>query len=342
MERKLTAIVAADVVDYSVFLGENEIATIAALYAMQKDVLSPLTSKYDGRIVRLMGDGSLFAFNSAFDAVQFAVSTQRMMSERKTNSGQLPIELRMGINLCDVILEEHDIHGEGLNIAVRLEELAPPGGICLSHSIYLQTKSVLSGQILPIGERHLKNISEPVQVWRWQPSNSSNAISINTNASRKKRHFHGRQILDPKITTILIDMYMQSICLAISDCFDEILANSENGHIMPVEEIYKKFGNHVAHAHGLLQDISIEFVDNIHEFTPGLWQSPQSMSIFFANIIDNMSYTAGFLAQIREILQSNSDTRGKRKEGTNRVRTFVRNELSPKIKPMIKFAFVEP
>jgi class 3 adenylate cyclase len=344
MERKLTAIVAADVVNYSILIGKNELGTIAALHAMQNEVLAPLSSKYNGRIVRVMGDGSLLAFNSALDAVQFAVDVQGVMAERKTANAEVPIEIRMGVNLCDIILEAHDIHGEGVNVAVRLEELAPPGGICLSQSIYLQTKNVLGGQLLPIGERQLKNISEPVQVWRWQPPGVVSGVGVNAEVVTSKKHYHGRQILDPKVTAIIVDLHMRSTRLAVSDCLDEILATPDGGHSMSLEEIYKRFGHHINHARGFLRSISVEFVDNIHEFTSGLWQTPQSMSEFMTVAFENAdtSYSARFLPQVRNVLGSGLSIHEKRAELSTLVGAFVHDNWAPRIKAMIKFAFVEP
>lgn len=170
MERKLAAIVAADIVNYSALISRNEIGTLTALDRLQDEVIVPAIKQYCGRIVRLMGDGSILAFDSALNAVQFAVDVQRAMSKRKTiDPKNLNIDFRMGANLSDIIHAKDDVHGEGINIAVRLEELAPPGGICLSNTIYSQTKNALNEVLLPIGERQLKNIAEPVLVWRWQP-----------------------------------------------------------------------------------------------------------------------------------------------------------------------------
>lgn len=344
MERKLTAIVAADVVNYSILIGKNELGTIAALHAMQNEVFDPLSSKYNGRIVRVMGDGSLLAFSSAMDAVQFAVNVQNVMAERKTLNTEVPIEIRIGINLCDIILEEQDIHGEGVNVAVRLEELAPPGGICLSQSVYLQIKNILRGQLLPIGERQLKNISEPVQVWRWQPPGIVSGVGVNSEVTTSKKHYHGRQILDPKVTSIIIDLHMRSARLAVSECLDEILAMPDSGRSMSLGEIYKKFGHHINLARKYLRSISVEFVDNIHEFTSGLWQTPQSMSDFMTAAFENAgaSYVVSFLPQVQRILGADLTAHEKRVELSALVAAFIHDDWAPRIKAMVKFAFVEP
>ena len=345
MERKLTAIVAADVVNYSILMGQNELGTIRALETVQREVLSPAASKYKGRIVRLMGDGTLLAFASAVDAVQFAVGVQCVMAERKTAAPQdMSIDFRMGANLCDIIHQANDIHGEGVNVAVRLEELAPPGGICLSHSIYLQTKNLFGAQLLPIGELQLKNIVEPVQVWRWQPPGVADGVGANADASPPRRHYHGRQILDPKVTAILVDLHIRSARLAVSDCFDDILAQPGAGQNMSMEDIYRRLGHQLNYARGLLRAISIEYVDNIHEFASGLWQSPQSMSEFVSNVFDsaNTSYAARLLPQLQRILQSGAAANVKRAEIMELIRTFMSDDMTPRVKNLIKFAFVEP
>ena len=170
MERKLTAIVAADVVNYSILISKNDFGTLSAFTRIQEEVFNPAVTQYMGRVVRLMGDGSLLAFDSALNAVKFAFDVQRRMAERKISAPtDIPIDFRMGVNLGDIVLGCDDIHGEGINVAVRLEEMAPPGGLCLSHSLYLQTRHALADELTPIGERQLKNIPEPVLVWQWEP-----------------------------------------------------------------------------------------------------------------------------------------------------------------------------
>lgn len=345
MERKLSAIVAADVVNYCILMGRNELGTIRALEAVRREVVNPAAAKYKGRIVRYMGDGTLLAFESAVDAVQFAMDVQSLMAERNTTAPQdMIIDFRMGANLCDIIQRADDIHGEGVNVAVRLEELAPPGGICLSQSIYLQTKNIFGAQLFPIGERQLKNIIDPVQVWRWQPPGIADGICINGNFAPSRKHYHGRQILDPKVTAILVDLHMRSARLAISDFLDDILVQPEAGRNMSMEDIYRRLGHRLNHARGLLRSISIEYVDNIQDFASGLWQSPQSMSEFVANVFDssNTSYAARLLPQLQRILQSKQAVNDKRTQIMELIRTFMNEEMGPRVKKLIKFAFVEP
>ncbi len=133
MERRLAAILAADVVGYSRLIRADEEGTIAALKALRADLIDPKVAEHNGRIVKLMGDGMLAEFASVVDAVRAAVEAQRSITEH--NAG-LPeekrIEFRVGINLGDVVIDGDDIQGDGVNVAARLEGFADPGGICVS------------------------------------------------------------------------------------------------------------------------------------------------------------------------------------------------------------------
>jgi class 3 adenylate cyclase len=345
MERKLTAIVATDVVNYSVLMGQDDVRTIQALQTLQQDIITPLATNYRGRIVRIMGDGTLIVFDSALDAVQFAIEVQHIMAEQKIIPPLTePLVLRMGVNLCDIILQGGDILGDGVNVAVRLEELAPAGGICLSQSVYLQTKNILGGQILPIGERQLKNITDPVQVWRWQPPGTADGVAASFSYPKTKNHYHGRQILDPKVTSILIDLHMRSARLAISDCLDSILAKPDNGCSMSLEEIYEHLEKHLNPARGILYAISVECEDHIKELETGQWQSPQPMSEFLASMFSSVNafFTAGLLPKIQTILCSQNGVDAKRAQIMSVVHDFWNDDVTDKIKNMIRFAFVEP
>ncbi|MEJ2123257.1 MAG: adenylate/guanylate cyclase domain-containing protein [Alphaproteobacteria bacterium] len=345
MERKLTAIVAADVVNYSILMGQDDVSTIKALRTLQQDILTPLATSYHGRIVRVMGDGSLIVFDSALAAVQFAIEVQHILAERKTIPPLTdPVVLRMGVNLCDILQQGDEIHGDGVNVAVRLEELAPSGGICLSQSVYLQTKNSLGGQLLPIGERQLKNITDPVQVWRWQPPGVADGVAASSSYPKAKNHFHGRQILDPKVTSILIDLHMRSARLAISDCIDTILAEPDNGRSMSVEEIYELLEKHLSQARGMLHALSVECEDHLKENETGQWQSPQPMSDFVASVFGSINafFTANLLPKFQIILRSEIDVYAKRMQVMEVIRDFRTDDVAAKVKNMIRFAFVEP
>jgi TolB-like protein/class 3 adenylate cyclase/tetratricopeptide (TPR) repeat protein len=167
VERKLAAILAADVVGYSRLMGEDEGGTHARLTAHRKEFIEPLVSEYRGRVVKLTGDGALVEFASAVDAVECAVAIQRGMAERGAlEPDHRRLCFRIGINLGDVILEEGDIYGDGVNVAARLEGLAEPGGICVAGSVYSQVKGKLDVAFVASGLHQVKNIAEPVDTYR--------------------------------------------------------------------------------------------------------------------------------------------------------------------------------
>jgi TolB-like protein/class 3 adenylate cyclase len=166
-ERRLAAILAADVVGYSRLMAEDEVGTHTRLKACLKEVVEPRITEYHGRIVKLTGDGALVEFASAVDAVECAVAIQKGMAGREA---ELPEEqrlcFRIGINIGDIILEEGDIYGDGVNVAARLEALAEPGGICIARNVWNQVKAKLDLVFEPTGEHRVKNIAEPIAVYR--------------------------------------------------------------------------------------------------------------------------------------------------------------------------------
>jgi len=166
MERKLTAILSADVKGYSRLMGEDEEATIHTLTAYRQ-VMTTLIQRYRGRVVDSPGDNLLAEFASVLDAVQCAVEIQQ---ELKLKNADLPaprkMEFRIGINLGDVIVEGERIYGEGVNIAARLEGLAEAGGICISGTVYDQIENKLALGYKYLGKQVVKNIARPVQVYR--------------------------------------------------------------------------------------------------------------------------------------------------------------------------------
>jgi len=168
MERRLTVILAADVVGYSRLIRADEEGTISALKALRADLFYPKLKEHKGRIVKLMGDGILVVFASVVDAVRAAGAVQRAMAERNS---EIPhdkrIEFRIGINLGDVVIEGDDIYGDGVNVAARLEGLAEPGGICVSDKVYEEVRDRLDFIFEDIGEKEVKNIDRPLRVWRW-------------------------------------------------------------------------------------------------------------------------------------------------------------------------------
>ena len=165
MERRLTAILAADVVGYSRLMGANESGTLAALKSLRKDLADPKIAEHDGRIVKLTGDGMLVEFPSVVSAVACAVDIQSAMRVRNVSTSGERIEFRIGINLGDIIVEEGDIFGDGVNVASRLESIAPVGGIAVSQSVRDHVGKRLGLTFEDMGERRLKNIEAPVRVY---------------------------------------------------------------------------------------------------------------------------------------------------------------------------------
>src|SRR5713226_2928706 len=166
-ERKLAAILAADVVGYSRLMGIDEEGTLAQLRGHRRALIDPKIKEHHGRIVKTTGDGMLVEFASVVDAVRCAVEVQRGMAER--NAGvpvERRIEFRVGINLGDIIVEGKDIYGDGVNIAARLEGLAEPGGICVSRTVRNQVRDKLPYAFEDMGEQSVKNIARSLRVYR--------------------------------------------------------------------------------------------------------------------------------------------------------------------------------
>ena len=165
--RQLSAILAADVAGYSRLIGLDEEGTLARLKELRRSLIDPKISDHRGRIVKTMGDGLLVQFGSVVDAVRCAADIQQLVTEQRTGcAGDRLIEFRMGINVGDIVIDGDDIHGDGVNIAARLEALAEPGGICVSAGVHDQVRDNLDIAFTDAGEQQLKNIARPVRVYR--------------------------------------------------------------------------------------------------------------------------------------------------------------------------------
>src|SRR5256714_12492231 len=165
MERRLTAILAADVVGYSRLMTIDETGTLAALTSLRKNLVNPKISEHNGRIVKLTGDGMLIEFPSVVSAVACAVDIQSAMRTRNATETAGRIEFRIGVNLGDIIVEDGDIFGDGVNVAARLESIAPVGGIAVSQSVRDHVGKRLDLAFEDMGERRLKNIEAPIRVY---------------------------------------------------------------------------------------------------------------------------------------------------------------------------------
>ena len=165
--RRLAAILAADVAGYSRLMGADEEGTLERLKALRRELLDPKIAEHQGRIVKTTGDGLLVEFASVVDAVRCAVAVQQAMPERNTGvAADSRIELRIGINLGDVIVEGDDLYGDGVNIAARIEALADAGGVFVSNTVHDQVRDRLPFLFEDLGEQQVKNIARPVRVYR--------------------------------------------------------------------------------------------------------------------------------------------------------------------------------
>jgi len=168
MERRLAAIMVTDVVGYSRLIRADEEGTIAALKVLRTDLIDPKIAEHHGRIIKLMGDGMLAEFASVVDAVRAALETQQALVDHNAEvEADKRIELRIGINLGDVVIDGDDIQGDGVNVAARLEAMAEPGGICVSGMVYEGVRDHMDVPFEDLGEQAVKNIDRPVRVWRW-------------------------------------------------------------------------------------------------------------------------------------------------------------------------------
>ena len=183
VERRLAAVLAADVAGYSRLMGRDEERTLAQLKTLRKTLVDPGIATHRGRIVKTTGDGMLVEFASAVDAARCAVAVQREMAQQNISvSPELRIEFRFGIHVGDIIIDDNDIFGDGVNIAARLEGIAEPGGVCISDDAYRQIRGKIDVAFNDIGEQALKNITEPMHAWHIRLAGESPATRASSSA----------------------------------------------------------------------------------------------------------------------------------------------------------------
>ncbi|TMJ80972.1 MAG: adenylate/guanylate cyclase domain-containing protein, partial [Alphaproteobacteria bacterium] len=199
VDRKLVAILAADVAGYSRLIGADEEGTLARLGMLRHELIDPAIGNHHGRIVKTTGDGILVEFASPVNAVRCAIAVQRGIAP--LNAKLAPeqwMNFRIGINVSDVVVEGDDLLGDGVNIAARLEGIAEPGGICLSEDVYRQVQGKIAAEFVDLGEQGLKNIVRPVRAYR---------IDIrNANGPGRARSPGAAQVGSPKPALALPDM----------------------------------------------------------------------------------------------------------------------------------------
>ena len=178
VQRRLAAILAADVVGYSRLTGADEEGTIARLRALRRELIDPAIAEHRGRIVKTTGDGILIEFASVVDAVRCAVEVQRGTASRSAEqAADKRIAFRVGVHVGDVVVDGNDLLGDGVNVAARLEGIAEPGSICISEDAYRQVRDKVFLKFIDIGERQLKNIARPVRAYRFADEGSTSSAS---------------------------------------------------------------------------------------------------------------------------------------------------------------------
>jgi TolB-like protein/Flp pilus assembly protein TadD len=176
-QRRLAAIVSADVVGYSRLMGVDEVGTLAAMRGHREELIDAKIAEHGGRIVKTMGDGLLLEFPSVVNATECALEIQTSMAERNLDIDEdRRITFRIGINLGDIIVEGDDILGDGVNIAARIEAMGEPGGVALSHRTYEDVRDRLDVVFVDTGEHSMKNIARPIRVWQWSPGASATGV----------------------------------------------------------------------------------------------------------------------------------------------------------------------
>lgn len=344
MARRLAAIVAADVVDYSQLMGEDESRTLAAVNRLRNDLLAPLVTGHGGRIFKLVGDGVLIEFASATDAMLCAIAIQTKLAERRISSDAEPaLSIRIGVNVGDVLAEQDDIYGDAVNIAVRLEELATPDTICLSESVFFHIRDRTGYNFIPLGERLLKHISQPVAVWKWGPPTSQCDDTPLVGLSGQQKYvFKGQHVLDPQVTDLLLKLHMRSAPLAVSDAFDGIIQDLEGGQVIAEPDVYEKLGEQLNQARALLACVLVERVDDHGQYLADGTRH-QSLGEFFESLTDSnrTAYTMQLVPEIVRILKSEGTVMAKRQKFMTLIDQFISEQYLPRARKVLKFAFTK-
>jgi class 3 adenylate cyclase/outer membrane protein OmpA-like peptidoglycan-associated protein len=231
VERRLAAILTADVVGYSRLMGRDEVGTHVALKAVRRELVDPRIREHHGRIFKTTGDGLLVEFASVVDAVRCAVALQREMAGRNAEVPlQQRMEFRIGINLGDVIVDEDDVFGDGVNVAARLEPLAEPGGICISAVVRDQVRDKLDFAFEDMGDQQVKNIARPVRVYRI-PIAGKAATNV-PKEIKPTKNFKPRDLYQRLGTRFGARYLLTLICLALS----AIVIPKSLGPLLPLGE----------------------------------------------------------------------------------------------------------
>jgi len=211
LERRLAAILAADLVGYTRLMGDDEAGTLRRLTDLRQQVLEPLVSEHRGRVVKLMGDGLLVEFASVVDAVACAQAWQESVAKRDADCDEdRRLQFRIGINLGDVIVEDDDLYGAGVNIAARLEGLAEPGGICIARNVFDQLGNKVEASFEDLGELRVKNVAKPVRVYRVLPDTETPGRVVVATSAKLRRWKWPAIVAAVAVLGILIAGYFEA------------------------------------------------------------------------------------------------------------------------------------
>ena len=219
-QRRLAAVVSSDLAGYSRLMAEDESGTLAALKAARRELVDPSIARHGGRIVKTTGDGLLLEFASAVDAVRFAIETQlAMVAFNADRPKERRLNFRIGVNVGDIIIDDDDIFGDGVNVAARLQERAKPGGICISDFVHQEVRSRIDAKFDDLGELGVKNIPRPVRAWAVRVDNQAASIPSLSAADQASVGERGSR---PSLAVLLFDHMggdaeTEAICKGLSE-----------------------------------------------------------------------------------------------------------------------------
>ena len=220
MNRRLTVILAIDVVGYSRLMGADEAGTLAALKKHRSELIDPKAVQYGGRTIKLMGDGALMEFASVIDAVRFAVEVQCNMINRNSGTpADKKIEFRIGINVGDVMDDDGDIYGDGVNLAARIEGLAQAGGICVHDNVQSQVVGKLDLDFEDLGPMIVKNIDRPVPVFNVELNEKATRLVSALEASKPERRQRSMRAVGGALGALVLVAGCSSFCILIVSAF---------------------------------------------------------------------------------------------------------------------------
>jgi class 3 adenylate cyclase len=189
-QRRLAAVLAADMAGFSRLMEADENQTLRRQKQHRRELIDPAIAAARGNIIKTTGDGLIVEFASAQDAVHCAIEIQTGMNSREAKSRNMDrIQYRVGINVGDIIFDDGDIFGEGVNVAARLETLSEPGGVCVSDPVYQMIRSAIAEPFVDLGAQNVKNISRPIKVWQWTPNGRGAEIEIPEHAATQSISF---------------------------------------------------------------------------------------------------------------------------------------------------------